>query len=62
MKTTSIAYLKHELAIILQDYTDAQYYLPVPVKAALNLKRYAHFSDAEIARQLRISVAAAQVL
>ncbi len=60
MTTNSFDYLKRELATILQDYTGAQDFLPG--KAAVNLKRYASLSKGEIARQLRISVAAAESL
>jgi len=51
---------QRELAAILKDYTGAQDY--IPAKVALNLKRYAHLSSAEIARQLRICVAAVEGL
>ncbi len=57
MKTESFDY---ELATILKDYTGAQDYMPP--KAALNLKRYAHLTNVEIARQLRVSIAAAEAL
>lgn len=57
MRTPSFDYLRRELAIILKDYPMVDQ--PMNNKVALDLNKYARLDKKEIARQLRIAVAAA---